>query len=522
MLRLKTGHDRGATAPAAREAAGVALFGSGRAPKRTGGRAERPVESLPATGDPDGSIRIMGDLILAAHRAVGRQLTRAFLVATALAVVGLPTAARAECELTEAEIGHGADGIPEDVIFPIDAFGVRKGLARHGIEIGGVYYGEAFANSGGIKQGRKYDGVLELYAKADMHKLGFWKGLCFHADGYQIHGQSITGDNIGALMPVSNLEALPATRLFELWLEQHLFNDNLTVKVGQLAADAEFVISEGGGFFLNGTWGWPSITAADLPGGGPAYPLATPGVRVAIAPEKPASLMIGVYNGNPAGDCEGDPQVCNKNGLDFSLDVPALLMVEGAYKYNQDRLAGTIKIGGWNHFDTFQHQEIDIGGNLIAETGRPGRPLDNNWGLYGIIDQLIWRVPGSEDPKGVGVFARFIGAPQDRNLIDFYFDGGITFSGMFRRRPDDAFAIGFAYTGISDHVTAFDVTTGEPVARNYEMLLEICYTMQLMPGWTLQPDFQYIWQPGGNVPDEDGSGAVADAAVVGARTTISF
>ena len=83
-------------------------------------------------------------------------------------------------------------------------------------------------------------------------------------------------------------------------------------------------------------------------------------------------------------------------------------------------------------------------------TGHPGRPLDNDCGLYGIIDQLIWRVPGSEDPKGVGVFARFIGAPSDRNLVDFYFDGGITFSGMIRSRPDDAFAIGFAYTGISE------------------------------------------------------------------------
>ena len=33
----------------------------------------------------------------------------------------------------------------------------------------------------------------------------------------------------------------------------------------------------------------------------------------------------------------------------------------------------------------------------------------------------------------VAVGARFIGAPKDRNLIDFYFDGGFTFSGMFRR-----------------------------------------------------------------------------------------
>jgi porin len=60
------------------------------------------------------------------------------------------------------------------------------------------------------------------------------------------------------------------------------------------------------------------------------------------------------------------------------------------------------------------------------------------------------------------------------------------------------------------------------VACNYEALLEICYTMQLAKGWTLQPDFQYIWQPGGNVPNEKGTGAVEDAAVFGARSTMSF
>ena len=65
-----------------------------------------------------------------------------------------------------------------------------------------------------------------------------------------------------------------------------MFGDKLAVKVGQLAADTEFILSEGGGFFLNGTWGWPSITAADLPSGGPAYPLATPGVRVAVTPKR--------------------------------------------------------------------------------------------------------------------------------------------------------------------------------------------------------------------------------------------
>ena len=110
-------------------------------------------------------------------------------------------------------------------------------------------------------------------------------------------------------MPVSNLEATDATRLFELWFEQHLYDDKLLVKFGQLAADEEFVTSDGGGFFLNGTWGWPSYTAADMPSGGPAYPLATPGVRVAVAPTDKLTVLAAVYNGDPVGpNCNGDPQ----------------------------------------------------------------------------------------------------------------------------------------------------------------------------------------------------------------------
>ncbi len=409
-------------------------------------------------------------------------------------------------------------GIPEAVALKLDPGGVRQALAKTGIAVGGTYYGETFGNWGGFDQGVEYDGVLELHIDADMQKLGLWKGLCFHTNGFQIHGNSITAANIGSLMPVSNLEATPATRLDELWFEQTMFNEKVAVKFGQLGADDDFIISKGGGWFLNGTWGWPSITAADLPGGGPAYPLATPGVRVAIKPTDKLALLIGVYNGDPAGpNCRGGPQRCNSNGLDFRLDDPPLLVAEGAYKYNQaEPLPGTLKLGGWNHFGAFEDQHFEPGGALIAVTGNAGKPLDNDWGLYGIIDQLVWRVPGSEDPKGVGIFGRVVGAPSDRNLIDFYVDSGITFTGMIPGRPDDGLAIGFAYTGISDQVHAFDVDSGEPVARNYEALLEICYTFQIKQGWTLQPDFQYIFQLGGNVP------GVEDATVLGARTSISF
>jgi porin len=55
---------------------------------------------------------------------------------------------------------------------------------------------------------------------------------------------------------------------------------------------------------------------------------------------------------------------------------------------------------------------------------------------------------------------------------------------------------------------------------NYEAFFEICYTAQIKSGWTLQPDFQYIVHPGGNVPNTSGTGAVKDASVFGVCTRI--
>jgi porin len=209
---------------------------------------------------------------------------------TVLMTFVLPAAARADCDVTE-------NGIPDDAVATIDPGGVRHALANVGFALGGFYVGETFGNpSGGTKQGATYDGVLEFHLNGDMQKMGLWKDLCFHANAYQIHGQSITASNIGSLMAVSSFEARPATRLFELWFEQSLFEKQLAVRFGQLAADSEFLINDGGTHFLNSTWGWPSITAVDLPGGGPAYPLATPGIRVAVNPNDQPLAVAGTLN----------------------------------------------------------------------------------------------------------------------------------------------------------------------------------------------------------------------------------
>jgi porin len=93
---------------------------------------------------------------------------------------------------------------------------------------------------------------------------------------------------------------------------------------------------------------------------------------------------------------------------------------------------------------------------------------------------------------------------------------------MIPHRSNDTLAIGLVDTGISSEAHVFDINLGLPVARAQEVLAEVCYTAKLKQGWTLQPDFQYIWQLGGGVPEPSGKGTVENAAVWGVRTTINF
>ena len=60
---------------------------------------------------------------------------------------------------------------------------------------------------------------------------------------FQIHGEGLSGNYIGNLMLVSGVEALPSTRLYELWIEQKLLGGKLAIRVGQQASDVEFIDS---------------------------------------------------------------------------------------------------------------------------------------------------------------------------------------------------------------------------------------------------------------------------------------
>jgi porin len=402
-----------------------------------------------------------------------------------------------------------------------DPAGFRKWLGQRGIIYGLEYTNDVLSNvRGGLRRGTIDQGKLQGILTVDFDKLLGLKGLSFFVNIFQIHNTGrIRRDYVGGLNTIAAIEAVPTTRLSEVWFEQSFAGDRASLRAGQLAADAEFFFSELSTMFLQSDW--PTIAAVNLPSGGAAYPLSTPGVRLKVDPVKDVSLQLAVLNGDPAGPGRGDEQLRNRYGLNFRVNDPAFIIGEAQFKRNLGKkdqgLATTVKLGGWGHLGQFEDKRFALGGGLLADplgSGVPIRHRGDN-GLYAVIDQQLYRPNGGDSQSGISVFSRMSISPSDRNLISAYIDGGIVFADMIPQRPHDRFGASVIYARFSDSVRAFDrdtiALTGVPgPIRDYETNLELTYVAQIVPGWTVQPNLQFIWHPNGD--------ATRNATVIGARS----
>ena len=322
------------------------------------------------------------------------------------------------------------------------------------------YIGEWQTNvSGGVSRGSEYIGRLEGVIDIDMAKLARWRGWAFHINAYQIQGNGLSREHVFNLMPVSYIEALANTRLAELWLEHKLFDDKLSVRLGQMAADNEFNTSLYATQFINNTFGWPTILSADLPSSGPAYPFATPGVRAKLDPVKSMSILLGVFNGDPAGPEPGDPE---KRDPHSELS-PFFQQI-------------------WRP----KTGEPDKGIGVFARAS--ASPADRN-----LVDLYI---------DGGIVFA---------GLIPFRPDDVLSFGGAYARISDRA-------RGLDSDAIALG---GGGIIRDFEALFEVNYQAQVVPGLQIDLDLQRIIQPGGSIAGPNGV-AIPDATVVTFHTSIKY
>ena len=144
-----------------------------------------------------------------------------------------------------------------------------------------------------------------------------------------------------------------------------------------------------------------------------------------------------------------------------------------------------------------------------------GSPQANSsYSLYWLFDQMVYQAkPGSE--CGLTLWGTFILTPmQQVAQIPYDLGLGAIYTGLIPGRSRDKSAIGLHYGSFSDgYATQLQSThQGTPT---YELVLEACYTIEVSRCLRVQPDVQYIINPGG-------TGRIPNSLVVGAQIGFSF
>ena len=104
--------------------------------------------------------------------------------------------------------------------------------------------------------------------------------------------------------------------------------------------------------------------------------------------------------------------------------------------------------------------------------------------------------------------------PADRNFVNFYFDTGLSYKGLIPTRDNDTVGIGFGYAQLSNGARSSLRDEGaNPIGA--EMVIELTYQAEITPWLIVQPDLQYIINPGGATD-------VNNALVIGGRAAITF
>ena len=422
-----------------------------------------------------------------------------------------------------------------------DMGGLRPALAKYGVQLTILENVETFGNvSGGVKQGFETDGLTTVTLQMDTEKAFGLKGGTLNVSGLQYWGGDLSATNLLVLQTLTDIEAPVGVRLWELWYQQK-FGDKFDIKIGEQSLDEEFTIAPtANAFFLSAMSGWPGVPTIDLPGGGPAYPLAGLGVRGRAQVTDSVTVLAGVFNGSPIPRDSPNVPESNPNGVSFPLDVGTLAIAELQYAYGSTAsgkassdgpLPGVYKLGAWYDSYKFDDQQTDTMGLPLASTLSNGTPAAHHgdFSLYGVMDQMVWRSKDNAN-RSLNVFLRPMFTPfQDRNLISASINAGFALKAPLPTRDNDILGVEMGTVWASSGASNFDrqMQFFQPLVytpiRGSETFVEASYQFQVLPSWVIQPDLQYFINPGlGIANPEEPTQRIKNELVVGLRTNVNF
>ena len=367
---------------------------------------------------------------------------------------------------------------PGDLVEDGNAFGIQ-----------GIYIVEQLSNvKGGVARNGRVLGNLNLLLDLDAEKAFGWKGGSFHTYVLGNHGGSFS-QYVGDFQVVSHIEAPATLTLFEAAAQQKLLNDRLSLLVGLYAVDSEFDTRDCSALFVHsspGTGGELGQIGINGPG---IFPVGSLGVRVRYA-DAGWYGQVAVLEGIP-----GDPS--HRYGTHLSLQ-PAegiLAIGEAGHVWSDDQgPLGKVALGAWGFSRPYQ-------------TFMDPNAQATNRGGYLSLEKTFSRESG-DATQGLAGYLR-VGLADGRiNPIENFVGAALVYTGPFHGRDKDqlGLAVNSGFTG-QDYRLSGDF-------EGHETAIELTYSIFVNEHLSVQPDIQYILNPGFDP-------ALKNALVLGLRAVFS-
>ena len=374
--------------------------------------------------------------------------------------------------------------------------GSRSAAAKKGFLFEGLARIDAMRNRGGIGNGGRHITHLDLKLKMDLEKAAGWEGGSAMINVLSDGGWGPNARYVGSQMGVTNVEvgAPTTTRLFQAWLQQNLFDDRLAVLAGLYPIDSEFFTVDSAGVFLGPQYGTPADLA--LTRGPSIFNNSAFGLRAKWSIAKTVYLMGAVLDGIP-----NDPARPKSTAIRFAKGDGSFSIGELAWLPEADN-------------EKFQgHAKAAIG--LWGYSTKVADQLDNELryqrGGYVLGERTLLRL-GGDEARFLSGFARYTWGDGDSTAVKNSLSLGLHLKGPLASRADDIVGLAWTRAGMSQKWR--DVQTVPADTKSSESALEITWRFAVTPYLAIQPNYQYIRNPGG--------GSAPNAKLIGVRLDLAL
>ncbi len=347
--------------------------------------------------------------------------------------------------------------------------------------------------SGGTHEIWGYAGQLVAGLNVDLEKLAKIRGMSVY-----IGGSWGTGDNLsaslGTLFPVNSLYA-PSYYLGEMYLQQLLFKNRLTLLGGRLAAANTFATLPVFGNYVN-----YGLNPNPYPLGGNDISFFGPptgtewGVQATYEITKAVQVAAGVFNTN-LNSANGQ-----NHGTDWTLqqgNKGALVVAEVSY-YPHGILSDQGRQGEYTLGLISDNNSFPALPNGMSTSG-------GYTGAFAMGQEMVYQPDGPGTSRGLTIWGSWAyNAKPLISIVPLFWGAGASYQGLIKARKNDIVSAGWIYGKVSNL---------EP-NTNAEQVLELNYRWQYRRFLAITPDFQYVWSPGGH--------SVPGVAVLGMQASVTF